>query len=379
VYHDPTSSIVIGGGLAGAAFALELARNGERVRIIEKSPGIHHKVCGEFLSVEAQTAINRLGLDVWALGAASVSRLRLSCGAYSVTCPLPFRGAGLSRARLDEALVTTAAKAGAELLRGVRVSQLQCGGSSALVRTPKHSFLGKTVALATGKHDMRGLSRPRTRMLSFKMQLRLTPAAIADMRDVVQLTLFAGGYAGLCLVEEDIATACWVFDQEKVQPSGTDWPAQCGFLSRQSGVLSDLLQGAQPRMERPVAIASIPYGFLRREAISDSVYPVGDQLAVIPSYTGDGTSIALHSGMLAASSVLNGHSAGRYQKAILSRLKPQMRWACTANLMLTQAALQRPVVFVAQKLPALVPRVVALLAGATRLDNAAPYRSAAMK
>jgi menaquinone-9 beta-reductase len=34
--------------------------------------------------------------------------------------------------------------------------------------------------------------------------------------------------------------------------------------------------------------------------ISDAIYPLGDQLVVIPSYTGDGTSIALHTDMAAA-------------------------------------------------------------------------------
>ena len=46
-------------------------------------------------------------------------------------------------------------------------------------------------------------------------------------------------------------------------------------------------------VREPVAISAIPFGYLRRDAIGDRVYPVGDQPAVIASYTGDGTSLAL--------------------------------------------------------------------------------------
>lgn len=49
--------IAVGGGLAGSAFALELARNGAPVVVLESSHAPHHKVCGEFLSAEAQSLI----------------------------------------------------------------------------------------------------------------------------------------------------------------------------------------------------------------------------------------------------------------------------------------------------------------------------------
>lgn len=38
--------IVVGGGLAGAAFALELARHGTPVMVVESTRTAHHKVCG---------------------------------------------------------------------------------------------------------------------------------------------------------------------------------------------------------------------------------------------------------------------------------------------------------------------------------------------
>jgi hypothetical protein len=241
----------------------------------------------------------------------------------------------------------------------MRVSRLQCDNTSTIVHTSKCAFQTRHAALGTGKHDLRGLPRPRAPMLSFKVQLQLTGAATAQMREIVQLALFPGGYAGLCLVEHDVATLCWVLDRSRLQQViGLDWSTQSSFLARQSSLLGDLLQGARPLMERPVAIYSIPYGFIRRDLIASSVYPLGDQLAVIPSFTGDGTSIALYSGILAAQAVLNNRPASEFQRSILLGLKSQMRWARLSNLVFARTAFQRTSVAIAQNLPVVASKLV---------------------
>ena len=104
-------------------------------------------------------------------------------------------------------------------------------------------------------------------------------------------------------------TLCWVMHSALLQRIGADWQAQAAYFARQSPILAALLDGAKPRWNKPVAIAAIPYGYLRREPISPAIFPVGDQLAVIPSFTGDGMSIALFSGIAAAQAVLAGESA----------------------------------------------------------------------
>src|SRR6202161_3080222 len=118
------SSIVIGGGLAGSAFAITLARQGRPVIVLERTTGQHHKVCGEFLSAEAQALLARLGLDVWKLGATPVNQLGLEFGRLIARVRLPFRGAGLSRFLLDQALLDVASRAGAQVIRGAAVTKL---------------------------------------------------------------------------------------------------------------------------------------------------------------------------------------------------------------------------------------------------------------
>jgi flavin-dependent dehydrogenase len=361
------ASIVIGGGLAGSAFAIELARQGRPVIVLEKTTGAHHKVCGEFLSAEAQALLARLGLDVWQLGARPAGQLGLEFGGRNERMKLPFRGAGLSRFLLDQALLEAAARAGAQVIRGATVTKLDYEQKSAVVHTATQRLSASHVALATGKHNLRGVPRPQAPTVAFKMQLRVTPAVAAMLEDLVQLAMFPGGYAGVCLVEGGVATICWVTDRDVTGEAAVAWDAHAAFLAHRSEFFATLLGGATALWDRPVAVAAIPYGFLRREVISDAVYPLGDQLVVIPSYTGDGTSIALQTGMTAARAVLDGQSAGQFQAKTIAKLKPQIAWAKVANVAFVNATAQRVTAAVAGVVPWAVPGLARFVVNRTRL------------
>jgi len=360
--RESLPAVVVGGGLAGAAFALELARGGCRVVVLERSRGPHHTVCGEFLSEEAQVVLGALGLDLLALGATAIIRFRLVKGERQATTRLPFAAAGLSRFRLDEALLGAAARAGAEVVRGALATGIELGDGAAAVRTEGRVWPAGAVALATGKHPLRGFARPPSPMVGFKLHLEPNAAA-RDLAGIVQLVFFRGGYVGACLVEDGIMSVAWVMQDHLVRAVGSDWPAQCAHLSRQSSLIGDLLAGARPLFAKPAATAAIPYGFLRAQPIAPEVFPVGDQLAVVPSFTGDGMAIALYSGLAAARAVLAGQPAAAYQRELIGRLRPQFRLAGGIGRLLETPATCGISVAAARLLPPLVTRMVA----ATRL------------
>src|SRR3546814_13550995 len=67
--------------------------------------------------------------------------------------------------------------------------------------------------------------------------------------------------------------------------------------------------GARPRWERPLAICGLPYGHVGRPE-GGPIFRLGDQMAVMPSFAGDGIDMALRSARLAADSFLaNGPDA----------------------------------------------------------------------
>src|SRR6202522_2397947 len=124
--------LVLGGGAAGCAASIALARKGLVVTLIEREPTPHHKVCGEFLSGEALEDLRALGIDVASLGAVPINYVRLAAARRAAEAPLPFAAASLTRKALDTELIATAIAAGVRLERGRSVQSL--------TRTASHAW-----------------------------------------------------------------------------------------------------------------------------------------------------------------------------------------------------------------------------------------------
>jgi flavin-dependent dehydrogenase len=357
-------AIAVGGGLAGAAFAIELARHGREVLVIERSPGAHHSVCGEFLSVEAQALLAYLGIDIQQLGASAIKQFRLATGERQSTTALPFAAAGLSRFRLDDALLQVARRNGAEIVRGIAVTEINPGDDAVIVCSERKTWRARSVALATGKRAVRGIARPVSPAVGFKLHLD-SSAAGRELMGIVQLVFFAGGYIGACIVEDAILSIAWVMKEHVVRSVGSGWTAQQAFLARQSSLIGDLISGARPLFSKPVAVAGMPFGFLRSDPAGIGIYPVGDQLAVVPALTGDGMAIALYSGLTAARAVLDGQPASIYQRNLAGLLKGQFRVARGVNWLLQTPAVANIAIGAAERAPFLVEKIIE----ATRLKS----------
>jgi flavin-dependent dehydrogenase len=368
-------AIAIGGGLAGAAFALELARNGLKVAVVERTRGPLQKVCGDFHSREAQALLAGLGIDAGRLGASRIGTFRLASGRTVAQAPLPFAAAGLSRQTLDEVVLAAAGNAGAEIIRGATATALEPRDGRALVRIGPRVLESKAAALATGKHNMRGWPRAPGALAAFKIGLDPAPAARADLSGVVQLAGYRGGYAGACVVEGGAVPVCWLADERLMKETGGNWRRQLSLLSRLSAHLGDLLSGARFLADAPVATAAIPFGYLRREVIGENIFPVGDQLAVIPSLTGDGTSLALASGLSAARALLDGTRASAYQRTALTRLRAQFRWARLLQMALTNGPMRALGIAALAAAPSLAS-VMVELTRARALDDLLSARAA---
>ena len=325
--------LIIGGGLAGAAAAIWLARAGRAVVVIEREAQAHHKVCGEFLSREALNYLKLLGLDVARFGAVPIRSVRLAGRDGFSEANLPFPAQSLTRRRLDEELLQMAVDAGARVLRGCRVSGLEREGAVWRASIEGASpVCARTAFLATGKHDLGGRPRPKGKqsdLVAFKMYWRLAPAQAAALAGHVELMLYRGGYAGLQAVEDGAANLSCLVQRKELQRLGGRWENLLAAMHDQCGLLRERLQSAEALLERPLAVSAIPYGYVR--AASDGVWALGDQAAVIPSFTGDGMSIALHSGCLAAAMYLRGETADQFQHKLRGELTSQVALATVVS------------------------------------------------
>lgn len=327
------TSLVIGGGLAGSAVAIRLARAGREVVLLEREAGAHDKVCGEFLSFEAIDSLRALDVEPLDLGAVAIQSLCVCIGARRSRTALPFAALSLSRRALDEALLERAAAAGATVRRGVRATGAGRRGEGWVVHTAGGDMAASEVYLATGKHDLKGAKRPPGRqndLVGFKQHLRLAE----PLGPLVELHLFGGGYAGLEPVEDGVANLCLVVRKDVLAATGGDWEALLTSILKQCPFLKARLDGAASLHPRPLAIAAIPYGYVCKQ--SDGLWRLGDQAAVIPSLAGEGMAIALRSAALAAQFALAGRTPDAFQHVLAAELQAQVgRAALVSRIIVT--------------------------------------------
>ncbi len=366
--YPTVDNLVIGGGLAGSMVAIRLATAGRQVTLLEKESAANHKVCGEFLSPEAVQYLNQSGINPLDLGAATIRFVRLSSKQRVVETSLPFTALSLSRFTLDEALLTCAEEKGCKVQRGSVVEQLNNQDNlwSAQLRSGK-SVRAHTVFLANGKHDLRGWERAHTSqgdLVGFKLHWQLDPSQTDLLREFIELFLFPSGYGGLSLVERDVANLCLVVRRAELRRIG-GWSELLASMLDDNRHLKQRLQGAKALWDRPLAISSIPYGHLAAQPFG--LWCVGDQAAVIPSFTGDGMSIALHSAALAAEMCLAGESAEQYNHRLHAQLSLEMKLATALSRTVVTSAGRNLAIFGL----ALAPNAMSAIAASTRIPKQA--------
>jgi flavin-dependent dehydrogenase len=303
-------TVIVGGGPAGSATACGLAALGRDAVLIERTVGPHHKVCGEFLSIETQMQLQRLGVDPSALGAVPIEQVAVYSSCRSVTSALPFRALSLSRYRLDDAMLR---RARARLKRNVAVKSVTPDGAGWNVLCDDgEKIYCRHFVLATGKLGLRGVDDARDgSLVGLKMHLRLAPETRRALEGRVELFFLDGSYVGLELIENGIANLCFVLPRVTVARLGSGWPALRGHLASALPSLAERLAGAEPLWDKPLAVVCPTRGHLHREQ-GTAVYRVGDRLAHIPPFTGDGLAIALASAALAVGHIRRGRPPDAY-------------------------------------------------------------------
>jgi flavin-dependent dehydrogenase len=307
-------TIVVGGGPSGAAAACTLASAGRDVILLERSAGPHHKVCGEFLSIETQEILRQLGVDPAAHGAVPIEAVGIHVGWREVRTELPFRALSLSRFKLDQALLVRARTAGVDVRTNVAVQSVTREAGCWHVRLSNGQTLqSRHLILATGKQGLRGFRDIRdTSLVGLKMHLRLRESSVRARR--VDLFMLDRSYVGLEMIENGVANLCLVMRRDLVKQVGSGWLALHDHLVARSPQLAACLAGAEPQFEKPLAVVCPANGHLDDEA-EPGAYRVGDRLAHIPPFTGDGLAIAVASGMLAAEHIVRGLPPSAYLTA----------------------------------------------------------------
>ena len=315
-----TPALIVGGGPAGAAAALLLARARSPHLLVERSAETGDALCGGFLSWRTLETLEAIGVRPAALNRDDIRRLRLFAGKHEAEAWLPRPALAVSRRRLDTLLMAHAVTAGAAVERGAAVR----GAEGSLVRLADDSEIAAdALFLATGKHDLRGLARPVAVAddPALGLRVRLGPSETLDrmVGGTIELHLFDRGYAGLARQEDGTVNCCMAVHRSRLTEAGSP-DALLDELGRESPRLGERLayRAAGATID---AVANVPYGW-RAADTTPGLFRLGDQAACIPSLAGEGMGIAIESGLRAASAYLRGgrDAALAYQVRLTSDL-----------------------------------------------------------
>ncbi|VVT12850.1 NAD(P)/FAD-dependent oxidoreductase [Erythrobacter sp. EC-HK427] len=315
--------LILGAGPAGCAAAITLRARGVDCTLIDRDATVGDPLCGGFLSWRTAEQLDTLGIDIARLGAHKVSTLRLFAGQDMREVALPHRAYGLSRHALDSEMRRIALAQGARF-----IADTIKGLGEGYAMGAQEEYHSRSIFLATGKHDLRGHSRPRTAKdttVGIRLRLPASPARDRLLGGAIELHLFPGGYVGIVLQEGGSANICLAVRKSALACAGGSPVALFAKLAQDNRALADRL-GEGWEEARVDTIGAVPYGWICRET-SPGLYRLGDQAAVIPSLAGEGNSIAIASGVAAASAFRTGRSAQEYQRAFATRARRPVRLA----------------------------------------------------
>lgn len=354
--------IVIGGGPAGLAAAITARRGGARVLLIERGPYPRHKVCGEFVSAESLGLLNRLlGSNSLLQNSVRISQARLFLEGRLIVTPVGPPAASISRFDLDASLWNAASAEGVEARQQTTVQR--CNGSGPFqVVTAAETFTGQAVINASGRWSNLSVS-PSMNGDSEKKWLGLKVHFAEDAPGPsVDLYFFDGGYCGV----------------QPIQLAGQQQRGRVNVCAMvEARVASNLIQvfaqhpqllqrsrGWQP-VSQPASTS--PLLFRDPEPEQNGLLLAGDAAGFVDPFVGDGISLALRSGALAATSLgafLCGQAslaeaARCYSQAYREQFLPVFRTSSTLRRILRlPAALRSALSFVLEKNPAIARYLV---------------------
>jgi flavin-dependent dehydrogenase len=281
--------IVVGAGPAGSACAITAARAGAKVLLLEKDHFPRQKVCGEFVSPESLGVLHGLLGDDRFQSCAQIVSSRIFLDNKILALPVSPSAQSIPRFDLDPALFMAAQNAGARGCEGVAVKEVQRDGLFR-VHTSESTYATRAVVNATGRwskltqFDVAG----KDKWIGLKAHF-IEPSP----PQTVDLYFFSGGYCGVTPVGPNSVNACAMVRSDAAHTL-EDVFAKEPRLFRRSRAWQPLFS----------TVTTSPLYFREPETESQGMFLAGDAAGFIDPFAGDGISLALQSGTLAAQSIL---------------------------------------------------------------------------
>ena len=322
---------IIGGGLAGLATSIQLARLGYAVVLFEKDAYPSHKVCGEYISLESRHFLTSLGLSIddhFPI----IHTLQLTApNGKQLTTKLPLGGFGISRYLLDSTLANIAIESGVELLQKTKVDNV------VFDKTFSIQFSGQTIqakvcCAAYGKRSNLDVKWNRDFIQKKDDRLNNYVGIKYHVKtnwkeDVIGLHNFKNGYCGISKVENETFCLCYLTTAENLRHNGNNIKQMERNVLFQNPHLKTIFINSEFVQDFPVTISQI--SFSKKSRVQNHLLMLGDAAGMITPLCGNGMSIALHTSKIAARLIDNflAGEIGREQMQTMYELQWQKEFA----------------------------------------------------
>lgn len=349
----PYDVAIIGGGVAGLALSIQLARAGYSVCLLEKDKYPFHRVCGEYISLEAWNFLRDLGVPLDALQPPILDTLLLtSPKGRSFTMQLPLGGFGISRYTLDAHLAHLAKQSGVILLEETKAEDVEGEGSCCIRISSRYknsnsagtgTVHAKLCCGAFGKRSNMDVRWKRAFLQRSDKKLDnyigVKYHVLANWKaNVIGLHNFPGGYCGISKVEGDRFCMCYMTKAESLKANGNDITQMERQVLCTNPHLEALLTEAVRLDSFPVTISQI--SFSPKTQVEQGVLLLGDAAGMITPLCGNGMSMALHGSKIAFRCIA-GFLQGQLTRSAMEQHYAQQWRECFAGRLSAGRALQR--------------------------------------
>jgi len=295
--------VIAGGGLAGLALSIQLAKAGYKVAVFEKEKYPFNKVCGEYISLESWNFLEELGLPLSDWNLPIIGRLMVSApNGDHIEHALPLGGFGISRYKLDAALAAIARSSGVALYESTKVKDIIFERALFKIRTSAGDLRARIACGTFGKRSNLDIKwkRPFTRHSSGKLKNYIGikyHIRVEFPADMIALHNFRDGYCGLSRIEDDRYCLCYLTTARNLQDNGNSIPEMEKHILRQNPFLDKILSTVSRESDQPITISQI--SFERKSQVDNHILLIGDAAGMITPLCGNGMSMALHGSKIA--------------------------------------------------------------------------------